>query len=214
MDDAKLHFARGPGRLSLLQMGPAPGHVIRVDYAGKECKVRLKLTGRIAGNPSARRREVKETPFRACPVFPVMGIVGNNAVFGFGDSQRLLQLLACRDVLIGPQNPFDPTLGIKQRHLIGTQPNPAAIGGGLGFFIAELRLPRGHHQVVIGSIKVCLFRPPHLEVVLADDFLGGLQPRIASKGAVAAQVGGMKIFPENPDWDGIQDGLQHLPPFL
>jgi len=112
MNDPKFKFARGVLRVEHGQMVAKEVPIIRVYNAGVELRVLFKITGRVPGDSLAGRGNVEESAFRTGPILPVVGVVGNDPIFGFRGSQRFFHPLAGRDVLIGAQNTFDPTLGV------------------------------------------------------------------------------------------------------
>jgi hypothetical protein len=64
---------------------------------------------------------------------------------------------------------------------------------------------------VVGAIALGLFGPAHLVIILAEKFFRMGLAGVAGKGRVAAQVAQVPVFPENPHWCGVDDGLQQAP---
>ena len=59
-----------------------------------------------------------------------------------------------------------------------------------------------------------MFPPAHGEVVPADKLPGVMKTGVLGEWGIAAQVAQITVLPEDPDGNGLQNELQHVPGLL
>ena len=108
------------------------------------------------------------------------------------------------DILVDGQHADSAALCVSQRQLVLKQKQDPAIARPARLFKFQHRPPRLDNLPISTPKKLGVLLPRHVEIGLADNFIGRTETGILGEQAIAANVNRIQVFPENPHRDGVQ----------